>query len=87
MQKKSSYRIPIGIKKLAEMMAMTESEVRFFPKLDDLREHLKNYNYGMYTKNVLVDNLKILQQRCVESKLDAYVEGVNNLISAVQYRY
>jgi len=87
MQKKTGSRIPFGIKSLAEMMSMAESEVRFFPRLDDLREHLKNYNYGMYTKTVLVSNLEILKERCKQEKLEEYVEGIDNIIKAVQYRY
>ena len=45
-QKTLSMKVPIGIKAMAEMMAMEEVEVRFFPKLDDLRSLLKDYNFG-----------------------------------------
>lgn len=87
MQKQSSLRIPVGIKSLAEMMSMTESEVMFFPKLGDLKEHINNYNYGMYTKNVLIDNLSILKERCKVATLEAYITGVDNLIKSILYRY
>lgn len=87
MQKTSNFRIPFGVKALSEMMGMTESEVRFFPKIDDLKEHIKNYNYNMYTKKVLISNLGILKERCKESNLEAYVEGIDKLINVIQYRY
>lgn len=87
MQRKSSCKIPFGVKSLAEMMAMSESEVRFFPKLEDLKEHIKNYNYCMYSKPVLMDNLLLLKERCKEAGLDTYLPGIDNLMKAVQYRY
>ena len=86
-QKTASYKIPVGNKSLANIMEMTESEARFFPKLEELKGHITNYNFGLYTKNVLINNLTILKECCKHEKLDAYVEGIENVIKKVKFKY
>lgn len=77
--------IPVGIKSLSKMMEMTESEVRFFPKLNILEELIKNYNYNMYDKNVLIEKISCLEKQCLEENLDGYVDGICKLIKAIRY--
>jgi predicted transcriptional regulator len=83
----SSIKIPVGVKNLAQFMGMEEVEVRFFPKLNELTAILKDYNFGLFTRQTLVDRLGNLKEDCVESGLDSYADGVGKLMSAVQYRY
>ncbi|MBR6689051.1 MAG: hypothetical protein IKL68_03460 [Clostridia bacterium] len=86
-QKTLSIKVPVGIKAMAEMMAMEEVEVRFFPKLDDLRAILKDYNFNMLTKKALLEKLESLKAECLEENFDTYAEGIGELIKAIQYRY
>ncbi|MBR6613855.1 MAG: hypothetical protein IKK84_03715 [Clostridia bacterium] len=86
-QKTLSMKVPVGIKAMAEMMAMEEVEVRFFPKLDDLRSLLKDYNFGTLTKRALVEKLEALKAECLEENFDTYADGIGELIKAIQYRY
>ncbi len=86
-QKTLSIKIPVGIKSLAEMMAMEEVEVRFFPKIEDLRAILKDYNFNMLTKKVLIEKLEALKAECLEENFDTYADGIGELVKAVQYRY
>lgn len=82
-----SLKIPVGIKSLAEMMEMEEVEVRFFPKIEDVRALLKDYNYGTLKKKELVEKLEALKNECMEENFEQYAEGVGELSKAIQYRY
>ncbi len=84
---KISLKVPVGIKSLAEMMAMEEVEVRFFPKIEDVRALLKDYNFGTLKKKALIEKLETLKSECLEENFDQYAEGVGELIKAIQYRY
>lgn len=84
---KISLKVPVGIKSLAEMMAMEEVEVRFFPKIEDVRALLKDYNFGTLKKKDLIEKLEALKSECLEENFDQYAEGVGELIKAIQYRY
>ena len=86
-QKTLSIKIPVGIKSLANMMAMEEVEVRFFPKIEGLRAVLKDYNFNMLTKQKLVEKLEAMKAECLEENLDNYAEGIGGLVRAIQYRY
>lgn len=83
----SSIKIPVGIKPMAQMMAMEETEVRFFPKIEDLRGLLKDYNYGMLTRQQLVAKLEAMQSECSANGMTAYAGGIEKLVKSVQYRY
>ena len=87
MQQKTTTKIPVGIKSLAKMMAMAESELRFFPKKDELKEILEDYNFNRCTKNKLIERLGAFKAECISADLHAYATGVDGIISAVQYRY
>lgn len=82
-----SLKIPVGIKSLAEMMVMEEVEVRFFPKIEDVRALLKDYNFGTLKKKVLLEKLEIMKAECLEENFDTYADGIGELIKAIQYRY
>ena len=84
---KSSLKVPVGIKSLAQMMVMEEVEVRFFPKIDDLRAILKDYNFNTLTKKALIEKLEALKAECLEENFDQYADGIGELIKAIQYRY
>ena len=86
-QKTLSMKVPVGIKSLAQMMAMEEVEVRFFPKIEGLRAVLKDYNFNMLTKQKLVEKLEAMKAECLEENLDNYAEGIGGLVRAIQYRY
>ena len=82
-----SLKVPVGIESLAQMTAMEEVEVRFIPKIDDLRAILEDYNFGTLKKKDLIERLEALKDRCKEEKIDQYVAGIDGLIKAIQYRY
>ena len=84
---KISLKIPVGIKSLAEMMVMEEVEVRFFPKIEDVRALLKDYNFGTLKKKELLEKLEAMKATCVEENIGQYAEGIGELIKAIQYRY
>ena len=84
---KSSLKVPVGIKSLAQMMAMEEVEVRFFPKTEDVRALLKDYNFGMLSKPKLLEKLDALRDECLEGNFDTYAEGIASLKSSIQYHY
>ena len=86
-QQTLSTKIPVGVKSLAQMMAMDEVEVSFFPKIEGLRSVIKDYNFNMLTKQKLVEKLEAMKAECLEEKLDNYAEGIGGLVKAVQYRY
>lgn len=86
-QKTLSMKVPVGIKSLAQMMAMEEVAVRFFPKIEGLRAVLKDYNFNMLTKQKLVERLEAMKAECLEENLDNYAEGIGGLVRAIQYRY
>lgn len=87
MQTKNGKRVPVGIKDLANMMLMQDVEVRFFPKLDDLRGILKDYNFGKLTRTEVEQKLEKLKEECLEENFDTYAEGIGELIKAVRYKY
>ena len=85
MQKKSGYMIPVGIKWLSNAMEMEESEVRYFPKLSELKECIYNYNYCKSSKQEFLENLSSLKEMCKEPELLAYVSAIDNLVSVVKH--
>lgn len=87
MQGTVGYKIPLGIKSLAKMMALTESEVRFFPKLNEMREIIKNYNYNVLSKEELINKLESMKSDCETDALAVYVEGLKELSQVIQYKY
>lgn len=84
---KISLKVPVGIKSLAEMMVMEEVEVRFFPKIEDVRALLKDYNFGTLKKKDLLERLEAMKTKCAAENYDQYAEGIGELIKAIQYRY
>ena len=45
----SCIKIPVGMTELANMMAMEKVEVQCFPKIKEVREVIRNYNYHTKT--------------------------------------
>lgn len=86
-QKTLSMKIPVGVKSLAQMMAMDEVEVRFFPKIEKLRALLKDYNFNVLTKQKLLERLEAMKAECQNESYDNYAEGIGGLVRAIQYRY
>lgn len=83
----SSTKIPMGMTELANMMAMEKVEVQCFPKIKEVRETIRNFNYHTLTNEMLVEELELIQKNCKEENLMMYYDGMGELIRKVQYTY
>ena len=84
----SSTKIPMGMTELANMMAMEKVEVQCFPKIKEVRETIRNYNYHTLTDEMLVEELTLVKENCKEEKnLMMYYDGMGELIKKIQYTY
>ena len=83
----SSIKIPMGMTDLSRMMALEKVEVECFPKLKEVRESIRNYNYNTLTDRMSVEELEAIQEKCKQEKLMLYYIGMGELIKKVQYAF
>lgn len=84
-------KLPIGVKGIAEIMEMEESEVRAWPFFDQMRETFKDYNFGMLTKDAVILKLLSISEKCAAKSCEGseggyyqYATGIDNAIAAIR---
>ena len=80
-------KLPVGLIGISRMMEMQSEEVRAWPFYTEVQGLFKDYNKGFISKPDFISRLRRIAERCNNSKLFAFYEGLNNAISAVELVY
>lgn len=80
-------RIPVGVTAVSELMEMKPSEIRFWDKFPEVRDLLKDYNYGVLQKDNLILKLYEISARCANDKTYHYSTGIDNLVQSIKFSY
>lgn len=83
----STIKIPLGVTAISNLMEMKPSEIKFWDKFQEVRDLLKDYNYGVLSKDRLVNKLYDVSVRCANDKTYHYSTGIDNLISSIKLSY
>lgn len=83
----STMKIPVGVTAISNLMEMKPSEIKFWDKFQEVRSLLKDYNYGVLSKNKLVEKLYDVSLRCANDKTYHYSTGIDNLIDNIKLVY
>ncbi len=83
----STMKIPVGVTAISNLMEMKPSEIKFWDKFQEVRDLLKDYNYGVLTKSKLIEKLYEVSVRCAKDKSYHYSTGIDNLISSIKLSY
>lgn len=83
----NTMKIPVGVTAISNLMEMKPSEIKFWDKFQEVRNLLKDYNYGVLSKDSLIDKLYDVSVRCANDKIYHYSTGIDNLISSIKLSY
>lgn len=81
------HKVPISIKAIAKLMNMLEAEVREWPYLENMRDALKDYNFGVFTKQQLVEKLNDISVKCAEAQIYHYSQGIDKAVETIKVNY
>ena len=78
-------KLPVGIKGISKMMKMMPEEVRLCPYFEKIRNSFKDFNYGVLSKDKLIENLSVMDDS--DGKYSIFNEGIANAIDIIKACY
>lgn len=73
------------IKGISELMGMKKEEIAFFPKLNEIRDILKDYNFSVLTAEGAAEKIGEMEENLSGEEL-IYKEGLELLSKRLIYR-
>ena len=87
MQQTKTTKVPTNSQAIADMMKMSVDEVRNFPFIQDIKDILRDYNFGVVNKKDVEDKLIYISLKCAEKEIYYFSTGVEKLLQHIKVRY
>lgn len=80
----TNLRLSTTIEGIADLMNMTKDEVRFFPKLEEIRGILKDYNYSVISERKAAEKITGIKEKLGGDEI-IFIPGLEALIAKFIY--
>lgn len=86
-------KLPVTVSGVAELMQLSNDEIRAWPHFGEVAKIFEDYNYGMLRKEMVIARLLNVSAKCANESADEtvkggqyhYATGIDNAILAIKF--